>query len=54
VLSGRDHDTATFAVATIRRWWHRVGKTAYPHAKRLLICADVGGSNSYRTRLWQT
>ncbi len=53
VSVGKDHDTAAFAVATIRRWWHGVGTTAYPHARRLLICADAGGSNGYRTRLWK-
>jgi hypothetical protein len=50
---GRDHDTAAFAVATLRRWWTSVGKTVYPHTDRLLICADAGGSNGYRTRLWK-
>jgi DDE family transposase len=53
VAVGRDHDTASFAVATLRRWWDGVGKTAYPAANRLLICADAGGSNSYRVRLWK-
>ena len=51
---GIDHDTAQFAVQTIRRWWDTVGKAAYPDAGRLLICADGGGSNGYRTRLWKT
>jgi hypothetical protein len=51
---GTDHDTAAFAVETIRRWWTSVGKTTYPEADRLLICADGGGSNGYRTRLWKT
>ncbi len=46
VAVGTDHDTASFAVATLRRWWDGVGKTVYPHARRLLICADGGGSNS--------
>ena len=50
---GDDHDTAAFAVATIRRWWEQVGKQAYPQATRLLITADAGGSNSYRSRLWK-
>jgi hypothetical protein len=54
VSVGTDHDTAAFAVATIRRWWRGVGTTAYPHASRLLITADGGGSNGYRTRLWKT
>ncbi len=53
VAVGRDHDTAEFAVATIRRWWTMAGKLAYPEAGRLLICADGGGSNGYRTRLWK-
>jgi hypothetical protein len=50
---GADHDTAAFAVATIGRWWDMVGSVAYPKAKRLLITADAGGSNSYRSRLWK-
>jgi Rhodopirellula transposase DDE domain len=54
VAVGTDHDTAAFAVATIARWWQAVGQPAYPHATRLLICADGGGSNGYRTRLWKT
>jgi hypothetical protein len=53
VTVGRDGDTAEFAVATLRRWWTRVGQVAYPKAKRLLICADAGGSNGYRVRLWK-
>ena len=51
---GTDHDTAAFAVATIRRWWQEVGPSSYPGASRLLITADGGGSNGYRTRLWKT
>jgi DDE family transposase len=54
VSVGTDHDTAAFAVATIARWWQTVGQPAYPAATRLLICADGGGSNGYRTRLWKT
>ena len=54
VSVGTDHDTAAFAVATIARWWQVVGQPAYPAATRLLICADGGGSNGYRTRLWKT
>jgi hypothetical protein len=54
VSVGTDHDTAEFAVATIGRWWRTRGQTGYPRAKRLLICADCGGSNGYRTRLWKT
>ena len=50
---GDDHDTAAFAVATIRRWWQMVGSQAYPQATRLLITADAGGSNGYRSRLWK-
>jgi transposase len=51
---GTDHDTATFAVESIRRWWNDAGRITYPHAQRLLITADAGGSNSYRTRAWKT
>ena len=51
---GTDHDTAAFAVETIRRWWQTAGTTAYPDASRLLVTADGGGSNGYRTRLWKT
>lgn len=50
---GTDHDTAAFAVASIRRWWHAAGRAAYPHSGRLLITADAGGSNGYRTRAWK-
>jgi hypothetical protein len=50
---GRDHDTAAFAVESIRRWWRGLGQSNYPQAKRLLICADGGGSNGYRVRLWK-
>jgi hypothetical protein len=53
VSVGRDHDTASFAVAALRRWWSQAGALAYPDADRLLICADGGGSNGYRTRLWK-
>jgi len=53
VSVGRDHDTASFAVATLRSWWTTVGRPAYPTAKRLLICADSGGSNGARLRLWK-
>ncbi len=53
VVVGDDHDTAAFAVATIARWWDMAGSRAYPDANRLLITADAGGSNSYRTRLWK-
>jgi Rhodopirellula transposase DDE domain len=54
VSVGTDHDTAAFAVATIARWWQTVGQSAYPGADRLLITADGGGSNGYRTRPWKT
>ncbi|MDO9585311.1 MAG: ISAzo13 family transposase [Syntrophales bacterium] len=50
---GTDHDTATFAVASIRAWWDTHGRKAYPKAKRLLITADSGGSNGSRLRLWK-
>jgi transposase len=50
---GTDHDTAAFAVESIRRWWTAMGQAAYPAARRLLITADAGGSNSYRTRAWK-
>ena len=50
---GCDHDTAAFAVAGIRRWWKGMGQRVYPRADQLLICADSGGSNGYRTRLWK-
>ena len=54
VSVGTDHDTAAFAVETIRRWWQATGPTCYPQASRLLITANGGGSNGYRTRLWKT
>jgi hypothetical protein len=54
VLVGADGDTAAFAVQALRRWWDAMGSPAYPEADKLLICADAGGSNSYRTRLWKT
>ena len=53
VTVGQDHDTATFAVASLRRWWDVVGRHAYPQVQRLLISADGGGSNGYRVRLWK-
>jgi transposase len=53
VSVGIDHDTAEFAVESIRRWWHQMGKPRYPKATRLLITADCGGSNGYRVRLWK-
>jgi len=48
-----DHDTAEFAVETIRRWWRTMGRPVYPKATRLLITADGGGSNGSRLRLWK-
>jgi DDE family transposase len=54
VSVGTDHDTAAFAVATLRRWWEQVGRAAYPAATRLLVTADAGGSNGYRVRAWKT
>lgn len=53
VNAGRDHDTAAFAVESIRRWWRGMGHAHYPKARRLLICADGGGSNGHRVRLWK-
>jgi len=53
VAIGIDHDTASFAVNTIRRWWAVMGKPAYPRARSLLITADSGGSNGHRVRLWK-
>jgi DNA-binding phage protein len=53
VSVGVDHDTAEFAVETVRRWWRQMGSQAYPKATRLLITADGGGSNGSRCRLWK-
>ena len=53
VSVGIDHDTAEFAVESIRRWWQQMGQPLYPKAQRLLITADCGGSNGYRLRLWK-
>jgi transposase len=53
VSVGVDHDTAAFAVESIRRWWRWMGRPNYPKAKRLLITADSGGSNGARVRLWK-
>src|SRR6266478_1245669 len=50
---GTDHDTAAFAVESIRRWWNAAGRSGYPAARRLLITADAGGSNGHRTRAWK-
>jgi DDE family transposase len=54
VSVGTDGNTAEFAVESIRRWWRAAGQAAYPQASRLLITADAGGSNGYRTRAWKT
>lgn len=51
---GISSDTAEFAVNSIRTWWHEMGKDLYSHAKRLMITADGGGSNSSRSKLWKT
>jgi hypothetical protein len=53
VSVGTDHDTAAFAVESVRRWWKAAGSSDYPVARRLLITADAGGSNGYRTRAWK-
>ena len=53
VSVGTDHDTASFAVSTIRRWWFSMGSDLYPEAQKLVITADGGGSNGSRVRLWK-
>jgi len=50
---GQDHDTAEFAIESLRRWWHAVGAQTYAQTDRVLICADGGGSNGTRVRLWK-
>ncbi|MEH2463454.1 ISAzo13 family transposase [Nostoc sp.] len=50
---GIDHDTAEFAVESIRHWWYSMGKEVYPKSQQIMITADCGGSNSYRSRLWK-
>ena len=50
---GTDHNTAAFAVESIRRWWDLIGSHAYPHAARLLVTCDAGGSNGWRNRAWK-
>lgn len=50
---GCDHDTASFAIESLRRWWAQMGQPLYPRVRTLLICADSGGSNGYRVRLWR-
>lgn len=54
VSVGISHDTASFAVATIRNWWNEMGEEKFSRSKRMLITADGGGSNSSRSRLWKT
>src|SRR3974377_1793301 len=53
VSVGTDHDTSAFAAETLRRWWRADGSARYPAARRLLICADSGGSNAARARAWK-
>jgi len=53
VSVGIDHDTAEFAVETLRRWWEKMGRSRYPTATELLVTADGGGSNGARVRLWK-
>lgn len=53
VSVGTDHDTAEFAVETLRRWWDKMGRPRYPEATELLVTADGGGSNGSRVRLWK-
>ena len=51
---GTDHNTAAFAVESVRRWWFMIGKQAYPQATRLLVTCDAGGNNGWRNRAWKT
>lgn len=51
---GTSHDTPEFAVASVKRWWHEMGKPAYSNARELLICADGGGSNASKSRVWKS
>jgi hypothetical protein len=53
VSVGITHDTARFAIASIRRWWNEMGAARFPRARKLMITADGGGSNSSRNRLWK-
>lgn len=53
VSAGTDHDTARFAVKSIRRWWEEMDEWLYPGAKELIIMADGGNSNGFRCRLWK-
>jgi hypothetical protein len=50
---GIDHNTAAFAVESVSRWWNHIGRDAYPHARRLLVTCDAGGSNGWRNRAWK-
>jgi len=50
---GTDHNTAAFAVESVRRWWELAGRDACPHATRLLVCCDAGGGNGWRNRAWK-
>src|SRR6266581_4173104 len=52
VNAGTDHDTAAFAIESVRRWWNARGRADYPAARRLLVTADAGGPDGYRTRAW--
>ena len=54
VSVGRDHDTPAFAVASIRQWWTMMGAAPIRSATALMITADAGGSNGYRSRAWKT
>jgi len=53
VSVGIDHDTPIFAVNSSRAWWKKMGRAQYPEATQLLVTADAGGSNSYRSRVWR-
>jgi hypothetical protein len=53
VQVGIDHDTAQFAVNSLRGWWEHLGRERYPDARTLTVTADCGGANGYRTRLWK-
>jgi hypothetical protein len=53
LMSVQAHDTSEFAVESISRWWETVGKQTYPHATRLCITRDCGGSNNYRVKMWK-
>src|SRR3989304_5668639 len=53
VGGGVKHERAEFAVESVRRWWKQMGQATYPNATQLVMTADAGGSNGYRTRLWK-